>query len=68
MVLAQVGDGGDAVEERHMDVDHDRVRVELVRLLDCLEPVRRETHYAQFGLAVDQFAQSVQENPVVICQ
>ena len=68
MVLAQVGDGGNAIQEGHVDVDHDCVRIELLGLLDRLEPVCRETHYAQFRLAVDQLAQGVQECSVVVCQ
>ena len=30
VVLAQPGDGAHAVEERHVQVDHDRVRMQLV--------------------------------------
>ena len=39
MVLAQPRDRGDAVDERHVQVDHDRVRVELVGELDRVEAV-----------------------------
>ena len=40
VVAAQAGDRADAVEERHVQVDHDGVGVELVRQLDRVEPVR----------------------------
>ena len=56
VLLPQVGHGRDPVDQRHVDVDHDRVRIELVRLLDCLEAVLGQTDDAQLGLAVDQLA------------
>jgi hypothetical protein len=39
MILSAPGDRGDAVDERHVQVDHDGVGVELVRELDRIEPV-----------------------------
>src|SRR6266508_766982 len=39
MVESQLADGADAVEARHVQVDHDRVRLEPVDQLDRLEAV-----------------------------
>jgi hypothetical protein len=49
-----------------VEVDHDRVGIEVVRLLDRLEPVFGEADDTQLGLPVDQLAERLEEGPVVI--
>jgi arginase len=66
MVVAEPGDRGDTVEARHVQVDHDRVRLELVDELDCGEPVTGGTDDSQLGLAVDQVPQRGDEALVVV--
>ena len=66
MILAQAGDGGDAVDERHVQVDHDRVRLELVGELDRVESVRRGRDDGQLGLMLDQRPQRLEERGVVV--
>jgi hypothetical protein len=42
VVAAETRGSGDSVEQGHVQVDHDVVRIEIVgELADCLEPVRR---------------------------
>src|SRR5207247_10280007 len=41
MVSAQARSGGDAVEQRHVEIDDDGVRIEALRELDRLEAVGR---------------------------
>jgi arginase len=66
MVLAQPRDGRDAVHERHVQVDHDRVRLELVGELDRVEPVRRGRDDGELGLVLDQRTQRFEERSVVV--
>ena len=54
VLLPQMGNRRDAVDKRHVHIDHHRVGIKLVRLLDCLQAVLGETDDAQLGLAVDQ--------------
>jgi hypothetical protein len=61
MILAQARDRGDAVHERHVQVDHDRIGAQFVRELDCVEAVRGRTDDRQLGLALDQRAQRFEE-------
>jgi arginase len=68
MVLAQPRDGGDAVDERHVQVDDDGVRVELVGELDRVEAVVHARNDGQLGLVLDQWAKRLQEHAVVVRQ
>jgi arginase len=68
MVLAQSRDRGDAVDERHVQVDHDRIGIELVDELDRVEAVRGFADDGQLGLALDQRAQRFEERVVVVRQ
>ena len=68
VVLAQARDCGDAVHERHVQVDHDRVGAQVIRELDGVEPVRCLTDDGQLGLALDQRAQRLEERVVVVHQ
>jgi len=56
----------DAVDQRHVQVDHDRVWLEVVRLLDRFESIFREADNTQLGLPVDQLTQRVEERSVVV--
>ena len=66
MVLAQPRDGRDAVDERHVEVDHDRVGLELVRELDRVEAVRGGADDRQLGLVLDQRTQGRDEGRIVV--
>jgi arginase len=68
MVVAQPRDGGDAVDERHVQVDHDCVRVELVGELDRVETVFHGADDGQLGLVLDQRPQRCEEVGVVVCE
>jgi hypothetical protein len=46
VMTAKVSDCRDAVEQRHVEVDHDGVGIEIVGLLDGLESVLGETDNA----------------------
>ena len=61
MVLAQPGDGGDAVDERHVQVDHDRVGLERVGELDRCEAVGGDADDGQLGLVLDQRLERLEE-------
>jgi arginase len=66
VVLAKPGDRGDAVDERHVQVDHDGVRAELVGELDRVEAVLGGADDRQLGLVLDQRLQRVEECGVVV--
>ncbi len=66
MVLAEPRDGGDAVHERHVEVDHDRVRVERVGELDRVEPVRGGADDRERGLVLDERTERLEEALVVV--
>jgi arginase len=68
VILAEPGYGGDAVDERHVQVDHDRVGAQLVGELDRVEAVRCVPDHGQLGLALDQRAQRFEERGVVVRQ
>ena len=68
MILAQARDGGDAVDERHVQVDHDRVGLEGVGELDRLQAVRGRADHGQLGLVLDQRLQRFEEGRVVVRQ
>jgi arginase len=67
MVPAQPSRRADAVEQRHVQVEHDRVGIEIVRELDRLEAVERGPDHSQLGLSVDQSLQGLEEGAVVVC-
>jgi arginase len=68
IILAQPCDCGDAVHERHVQVDHDRIGGEFARELDCVKAVRRSPHNRELGLVLDQRAQRFEEPAVVVGQ
>jgi arginase len=68
MILAEARDCGNAVHERHVQVDHDSVGVQLIRELDCVEPVLRRADDGQIWLVLDQRAQRFEERVVVVRQ
>lgn len=68
VVLAQPSNGGDAVEERHVDVDDDGVRIELVGKLDRVEAVVHGADDGQLRLVLDERAEGLQEHVVVVRQ
>ena len=66
MILPQARDGGDAVDYRHVQVDDDGVRIELVRELDRVEAVIRDAGDGQYGLVLDQGPERLEEVTVVV--
>lgn len=66
MVLPQPRDGSDSVDNRHVQVDHDRVGLELVRELDRIEAVARGPRHGQHGLVLDQGQERLEELTVVV--
>ncbi len=68
VVLPEPRNRGDAVEERHVQVDHHGVRVELVGELDSGEAVSGGSHDGQLRLAVDQRLQRREKCIVVVRQ
>ena len=57
VILAQACDRCDAVEQRHVEIDHRRVGVVLVCGLDRLDPVARDCDHVELGLPVDKLPQ-----------
>ncbi len=66
VVVSQAGDGTHAVQQRHVQVDHDRVRLQLVGELDRAEPVGGRADDRQLRLLVDQTAERRDKTFVVI--
>ncbi len=66
MVLPEPRDGGDAVDERHVQIDHDGVRDEVVRQLDRVEAVDGRTDHRELGLVLDQRLQRCEKGGVVV--
>jgi arginase len=66
VVAPEAGCGGDAVQERHVQVDHDRVGVQVVGKLDRLEPVRGGTDHRELGLALDQLLERDEKGAIVV--
>jgi arginase len=66
MILAQARDGRDAVDERHVEVDDDRVGFELVGELDGVEPVLGDCDDRQLGLMLDQRPERFEKERVVV--
>jgi hypothetical protein len=67
VVAAQTSGCRDAVEEGHVEIEHDRVRVELLCQLDRLEAVKGGCDNLELGLAVDQLTERSKEGAIVIC-
>jgi arginase len=68
VVLPQSRYRGDAVDERHVQVDDDRIGLELVSELDRVETVPRGRDDRQLRLMLDQRAQGFEEPLVVVRQ
>jgi arginase len=68
VILPQPRDGGDPVDERHVQVDDDGVRGELVGGLDRVEAVVHAADDGQLRLVLDERPQGLQEHVVVIRQ
>ena len=66
MVAPQPRDRRHPVDERHVEVDDDGVRAELVGELDRGEPVARRPGDGQVRLAVDQQPERLEEPRVVV--
>jgi arginase len=66
MVLPQPCHRRDAVDERHVQVDHDRVRPESLGLLDRGQSVLGAAHDCQLRLALEQRHQCFDERPIVV--
>jgi arginase len=68
VVLAEPRDCGDAVDERHVQVDHDGIRIELVGELDRVEAVVHAADDGQLRLMLDERSKGLQEQVVVVRQ
>ncbi len=66
MIVPQARGGGDAVEQGHVEVDHDSIRVEVFGELDRLEAVGCRADDCELGLAVDEIAQGLEEGAIVV--
>ena len=66
MVFPKPRHGGDAVHQRHVEVDHDGVRCERVGELDRGEAVACGSDDRQVGLVLDQRAERFEEAGVVV--
>jgi arginase len=66
MVLAEPCDRGHAVDERHVQVDHDRIRAEVVGELDRVQAVPGRADDGELGLVLDQRPQGFEERVVVV--
>ena len=68
VVLAQARDRGDAVDDRHVQVDHHGVRQQPVGELDRVETVAGGADDGQLGLVLDQRLEGGEEGLVVVRQ
>ena len=66
MVAAEASDRADAVQARHVQVDHDRIRRELVGALERLESIRRLPDDDQSRALFDRSAKRGEECGLVI--
>jgi len=66
MILPQPRDGGHAVHDRHVQVDDDGIRLELVRQLDRVEAVLRRAGDRENGLVLDERTERLEEVSVVV--
>ena len=68
VVLAQPRDCGHAVDERHVQVDHDRIRLQFVRELDRMQAVLGSGDDRELRLMLDQRPDRLEERAVVVRQ
>ena len=68
VVLAQPRDCGHAVDERHVQVDHDRIRLQFVRELDRMQAVLGSGDDGELRLMLDQRPDRLEERVVVVRQ
>src|SRR5262245_34591889 len=68
MVLPEPGDRRDAVDERHVEVDHDRVWRKLVGELDRVETVCRGADDHELRLMLDEWDEGLEERLLVVRQ
>lgn len=68
VVLAQARDRGDAVYDRHVQVDHNGMRQQRVGELDRVETVARSADDRELGLVLDQRLERGEEVLVVVRQ
>jgi hypothetical protein len=66
MVAAQPGDRRHPVEEGHVQVDHGGIDLVRVGQFDCLQPIDRRGHDGELRLPVDQRAQRLEKQHVVV--
>ena len=66
MILPEPRNGGDTVDERHVQVDHDGVGGECVRKLDRGEPVGSGADDGQLGLMLDQWLERLEKTVIVV--
>ena len=66
MIAAEPRGGRDAVEERHVEVEDDRVGVQLLGELERLQPVRCRAHHRQLGLPVDQVTEGIAKAAIIV--
>ena len=66
MILPEPRDRGDSVDERHVQVDHDGVRSEVVRELDRVETVDGRADHRELRLVFDQRLQRLEKGGVVV--
>jgi len=66
MVSAQSRRGSDAVEEWHVEIDHDGVGVEELRQLDRPQTVVRLADDRELWLPVDQVSKRFEKRAIVI--
>ncbi len=68
VILAEPRHRGHPVDERHVQVDHDRVGGEGVGQLDRVEAVFGRAHDSELRLALDERAKRLEERAVVVRQ
>jgi hypothetical protein len=66
VILAQARHRRHAVDQGHVDVDHDSIGLERLRELDRAEPVGRGADDGQLGLVLDQRLERFEEALVVV--
>jgi arginase len=66
VIAAQTSHGGHSVQQRHVEVDHDGVRIECLRELDRDEAVLGRADDGQLRLLLDQRLQRLDERRVVV--
>ena len=66
MVVAQTRNGADSIQQRHVEVDDDCVRPQLLRELDRREAVESRSDHRELWLALDQGPQRLNKSFVVV--